>query len=89
MLEHILLTHLDPLVCEKPILPRAPREVREAVFAFYVPLDLANIAQCSRAHSELVEGEIDKVSRAEPRIGSRIRLVAAFNAVEMVRRRRN
>ena len=86
MLEYILLSHLD---CEKPILPRAPREVREAVFAFYVPLDLSNIGQCSRAHLELVEGEIGKVARAEPRIGSRIRRVAIFNAAEVVQRRRN
>ena len=89
MLEHILLASLRPLVGERPIFPRAPREVRAAVLAFYCPQDLATIAQCSRAHSELVEDEIERVARAEPRVGSRIRLVAAFNAVEVVRRRRN
>ena len=86
MLEYILLSHLER---EKPVLPRAPREVGEAVFAFYVPADLANIGQCSRAHLELVEDEIEKVAEAEPRIGSLIRRVVIFNAAEAVQRRRN
>ena len=86
MLEYILLSHLD---CEKPILPRAPKEVREAVFAFYLPLDLANIGQCSRAHLELVEGEIDRIGSLPPRVGSLIRQVVIFNAAEVVQRRRN
>ena len=86
MLDYVLLTHIG---CEKPILPRAPREVREKVLAFYLPLDLTNVGQCSRAHYELVESEIDRIGDAPPRVGSLIHQVVTFNAEEKVQHRKN